>query len=141
MKLSKMLMSKFEIMLLCQTAVAVTSLSTNLFRIFQISSSQANAKELLFPFIFVSICILYMFLANYTGQNIIDHTNYVFITAYSVQWYMTPIYIQKMILFLLQRGTKDFTLNLKGLIVGSFECFAMLVKASISYFVVIHSTQ
>ncbi|XP_018300404.1 uncharacterized protein [Mycetomoellerius zeteki] len=82
-----------------------------------------------------------MFLANYTGQNIIDHNNYVFITAYSIQWYMTPIYIQKMILFLLQRGTKNFTLNLKGLFVGSFECFAMLVKASVSYFVVIYSTQ
>ncbi|XP_071560139.1 uncharacterized protein [Temnothorax nylanderi] len=152
MKLSELLVSKFEIMLFCLIAVGVVSLSLNLFQvsldkslfgkgISQIGSSQDNVKELLFPFLFVTICILYMFLANYAGQNVIDHTNYVFVTAYSVQWYMTPLYIQKMILFLLQRGTKKFTLSLKGLFDGSFECFATLVKASISYFAVIYSIQ
>ncbi|XP_071575968.1 uncharacterized protein [Temnothorax nylanderi] len=137
-KLSELLVSKFETMLFCLIAVGVVSLSLNLF---QIGSSQDNVKELLFPFLFVTICILYMFLANYAGQNVIDHTNYVFVTAYSVQWYMTPLYIQKTILFLLQRVTKKFTLSLKGLFDGSFECFATLVKASISYFAVIYSIQ
>ncbi|XP_011860673.1 PREDICTED: uncharacterized protein LOC105557893 [Vollenhovia emeryi] len=113
-------------MLLILVVFGVISLSLNLFQIFQIGLSQDSVKNLLFPSLFAITCILYMFLANSSGQDVIDHTNYVFVTAYSVQWYLTPLYIQKTILFLLQRGAKKFTLNLKGLVVGSFECFAMV---------------
>ncbi|XP_018300360.1 uncharacterized protein [Mycetomoellerius zeteki] len=84
---------------------------------------------------------LYMFLSNYIGQNIIDHNNYVFSTMYNVQWYSAPLYIQRMILFLLQREVKDFTLNVGGLFNASMECFATLVKTSVSYFTVIYSTR
>ena len=43
---------------------------------------------------------------------------------YNVQWYVAPLRIQKMLLFLLQRGTKAFNLNLGGLFVGSLESAA-----------------
>ncbi|XP_018361726.1 PREDICTED: uncharacterized protein LOC108760340 [Trachymyrmex cornetzi] len=82
-----------------------------------------------------------MFLSNNIGQNIIDHNNYVFFTAYNVQWYRAPLRIQRMILFLLQRETKVFTLNVSGLFNASMECFATLVKTSVSYFTVIYSTR
>ncbi|XP_011860672.1 PREDICTED: uncharacterized protein LOC105557891 [Vollenhovia emeryi] len=45
---------------------------------------------------------------------------------YKVQWYRAPIHIQKMILFLLQRETKEFTLTVGGLFTASMEGFAML---------------
>ncbi|XP_018361728.1 PREDICTED: uncharacterized protein LOC108760342 [Trachymyrmex cornetzi] len=82
-----------------------------------------------------------MFLANYMGQNIIDHNNHVFFTAYNVQWYRMPLHIQKVILFLLQRDTKKFVLNVGGIFEGSVEHFATLMKASVSYFTVIYSTR
>jgi len=34
---------------------------------------------------------------------------------------MTPLQIQKLILFLLQRSTRVFTMNIAGLFVGSLE--------------------
>ncbi|XP_018349246.1 PREDICTED: uncharacterized protein LOC108752713 [Trachymyrmex septentrionalis] len=80
-----------------------------------------------------------MFLSNNMGQNIIDYNNYVLSTAYNVQWYKAPLCIQRMILFLLQRETKVFTLNLGGVFIASMENFAMLVKTSVSYFTVIYS--
>ncbi|XP_018052075.1 PREDICTED: uncharacterized protein LOC108689700 [Atta colombica] len=80
-----------------------------------------------------------MFLSNYIGQNITDYNNYVFSTAYNVQWYRAPLHIQRMIMFLLQREAKEFTLNVGGVFNASMECFAMLVKTSISYFTVIYS--
>jgi len=43
---------------------------------------------------------------------------------YNVPWYQAPLYIQKLILFLLQRGSKAFTLKAGGVFVGSLECFA-----------------
>ncbi|XP_070152585.1 uncharacterized protein [Polyergus mexicanus] len=43
---------------------------------------------------------------------------------YNVRWYMAPIHIQKIILFLLQRGTKSFHLILGGVFVGSLQSAA-----------------
>ncbi|XP_018355584.1 PREDICTED: uncharacterized protein LOC108745304 [Trachymyrmex septentrionalis] len=82
-----------------------------------------------------------MFMCNLGGQQIIDHNNYIFVTAYKVQWYVTPLPIQKLILILLQRGSKSFVLDLGGLFVASLECFATLINASVSYFIVIYSIQ
>ncbi|XP_018361493.1 PREDICTED: uncharacterized protein LOC108760190 [Trachymyrmex cornetzi] len=141
MKLSKLMVSKFETMLFCLITVGVICLSLNLFRIFQIDTSEDNVNEFLFPLIFVIFSILYMFIANYLGQDIMDHNNYIFVTAYNVQWYTAPLHIQSIILFLLQRGAKNFTLDVGGLFIGSLECFATLVKASVSYFTVIYSTR
>ena len=49
---------------------------------------------------------------------------YIQIRRYNVQWYRTPLHVQKIILFLLQRDTKKFTLNIGGIIEGSVERFA-----------------
>jgi len=43
---------------------------------------------------------------------------------YNVQWYAAPLHIQKMMLFLLQRGTKAFHLILGGIFVASLESAA-----------------
>jgi len=40
----------------------------------------------------------------------------------------TPLQVQKMILFLLQRGNKAFNLNIAGLFVGSLEGAATVRK-------------
>ncbi|XP_018300288.1 uncharacterized protein [Mycetomoellerius zeteki] len=99
-----------------------------------------NVEKVLEPFTYVLICIVYMYIANLLGQIITDHNNLVFITAYNIQWYKTPLCIQRMILFLLQVGTKEFVVNIGGVFDGSLECFATLLKASLSYFTVIYST-
>lgn len=43
---------------------------------------------------------------------------------YEIQWYITPMYVQKFILFLLLRGNKSFGLNVGGLFTSSLQCFA-----------------
>ncbi|KYM79963.1 hypothetical protein ALC53_09668, partial [Atta colombica] len=112
MKLSKHLLSMFEIMMFCLIVFGVIFLTLNLFRV---------------SFLLRIMIIIYMFLSNHIGQNIIDHNNYVFSTAYNVQWYRAPLRIQRMILFLLQRETKVFTLNIGGLFNASMECFATVI--------------
>ncbi|XP_019883538.2 uncharacterized protein LOC105252684 [Camponotus floridanus] len=141
MRLSRLLASKIETMLYCLIMLGVISLSLNLFRIFQITSSENDIKEYMFPLFTTITSILYMFLANYIAQDLTDHNNDIFATVYNVQWNVAPLHIQKVILFLLQRGAKDFTISVGGLFVGSLECFATLVKTSVSYFTVIYSTQ
>ncbi|XP_039311554.1 uncharacterized protein LOC105198350 [Solenopsis invicta] len=141
MRLSELIVCKFETMLFCLITVGVTCLSLNLFRMFQVASSGENIKEILLPFIFSVCSVLYMFIANYIGQDIINYNNRIYIAAYNVQWYMAPLHVQKLILFVLQRSAKEFSLGVGGLFIGSLECFATLVKASVSYFTFIYSAQ
>ncbi|XP_011863602.1 PREDICTED: uncharacterized protein LOC105559707 [Vollenhovia emeryi] len=137
-KLNKHLMSIFNIMLIFFLMCNVVCLSLNLI---QIALSEGDIKNLLPPISLASICIMYMFVGNLLGQAIIDHNNHVFITAYNVQWYRTPLHIQRMILFILQTGRKEFYLTIGGVFDASIEGFATLFKASISYFTVIYSVQ
>ncbi|XP_077264116.1 uncharacterized protein LOC143898476 isoform X3 [Temnothorax americanus] len=81
MKLSRDLLSAFDIMMVWLITCGVVCVSINLFQIFQIASSGNNVEELLFPFIFLFTSVIYMFIANYIGQNITDHNKYVFSTA------------------------------------------------------------
>ncbi|XP_070151877.1 uncharacterized protein [Polyergus mexicanus] len=127
-KLSELLISTNEKMFFCLITVGVVSLSLNLFRIFQIASYGDDIMEILFPFISVAVTILAMFIANYVTQDLTDINDDLFVTVYNIQWYKTPLHIQKLILFLLQKGTKKFTISVGGLFIGSLECFAMIHK-------------
>ncbi|XP_020280334.1 uncharacterized protein LOC109853039 [Pseudomyrmex gracilis] len=121
--------------------VCVADLSLNMCLVCQIVLCGNDIKELLIHLIFIASVLIYMFLANYISQDITDNNNDVFVTVYNVQWYRSPIEIQKMILFLLQRKTKSFTLHLGKIVTGSFENMAKLMNASLSYFAVLYSTQ
>ncbi|KAL6419401.1 hypothetical protein ACFW04_014805 [Cataglyphis niger] len=132
---------KNEILILQRIISAIDIHRQAIKLIFQIASYADNVMEILFPFVFVIISVLYMFVANYVAQNLTDHNNDFFATVYDVQWYEAPLHIQKLILFLLLKGSKKFTVSIGGLFVGSLECFATLVKTSVSYFTVIYSMQ
>jgi len=47
-----------------------------------------------------------------------------FLYRYNISWYQAPLHIQKLILFLLLRSNKTFTLNMGGLFILSIEFFA-----------------
>ncbi|XP_011863550.1 PREDICTED: uncharacterized protein LOC105559673 isoform X2 [Vollenhovia emeryi] len=136
-KLTKHLMTVMEFMMLCLIACCVICVSLNLFQI----ALSKRVENFLVPLGCASVCIMYMFFCNLQGQIVTDHYNHIFTAAYNVQWYKTPLHMQRMILFLLQIGIKEYYLNVGGVFDASIEGFAMLVKASISYFTVIYSTQ
>ncbi|KAH0946877.1 hypothetical protein HN011_000570 [Eciton burchellii] len=137
-KLSKLLISNFDTTHLFLAIMSVVLLSLNLF---QIAIFQNDILEILLPILIICFILICLFFGNYIGQHVTDHNNYVFTAVYDIQWYLYPLHIQKLVLFLLQRGVKEFHLTCGGLFVASFECFATLVKASISYFTVIYSMQ
>ncbi|RLU21887.1 hypothetical protein DMN91_006264 [Ooceraea biroi] len=141
MMLSRCMVSRFQRMYCCLILFGVIALSINLFRICQIASLKTPLKEIMMPFVVVVGSLVYMFTANYLGQDITDHCKDVFLTAYNIQWYIAPLRVQSLILFLLQRGSTDFKVNIGGLFIPSLEGFAMLLKASVSYCTVIYSTR
>ncbi|XP_026825869.1 uncharacterized protein LOC105287178 isoform X4 [Ooceraea biroi] len=133
MNLPKFLVNKLESMMFFLILFGVTSLSLNLFRAFQIASLGNNITEIIPHLIYAFAIISYMFVANYLGQNLTDYSKEVFFAAYNIQWYLTPIPIQKLILFLLQRGVIDFNVNVGRLFIPSLEGFTMVKKSVIKY--------
>ncbi|XP_070522370.1 odorant receptor 49a-like [Cardiocondyla obscurior] len=131
----------FEVTFIFLIAFGVLALSLNIFQVYQILSSGRDIEELLMPYFSSVSCILYMFFANVIGQEVTDHYNYMYDTTYKTQWYLAPLHIQKLVIFLLQRGNKSFGLSVCGLFVSSLECFATLVNTSISYFIVMYSVR
>ncbi|KAL6445399.1 hypothetical protein ACFW04_002294 [Cataglyphis niger] len=132
------LISKFEMSFFFLIIFGVMTLSLNMFRIV---SSTCNTDELSLSFIVGFISLLYMFIANLVGQEITDHYNYIYVAAYKIRWYIAPPYIQKLILILLQRGNKNFGLNIGGLYIASIQCFTTLANTSLSYFTVMYSVR
>ncbi|XP_071636858.1 uncharacterized protein [Temnothorax longispinosus] len=123
MEFTDFLISNFEGSFFLIMVIGVTCSSFNLF---WLASYSDEIEKLVVPFIIINILYTYLFLANYIAQEITDHNKYVFATVYNVQWYTAPLHIQKIILFLLQRGTKPFHINLGGIFVASLESAATL---------------
>ncbi|XP_029678508.1 uncharacterized protein LOC115244727 [Formica exsecta] len=138
MKLSNFLISNIEGSFFCLIAAGMVCLCCNLLRIASLTN---NIEQRLLSLTVVIVLYMYLFLSNYTAQDITDHNEYVFATIYNVRWYIAPIRIQKMILFLLQRSTIDFNLILGGIFVASMQSAASLASTSISYFTVLYSTR
>ncbi|XP_070151629.1 uncharacterized protein [Polyergus mexicanus] len=138
MKLSNFLISNFSGSFFCLIAAGVLCSSCNLLRLV---SFTGNIRQLILSLTNLIIHYVYLFVANYAGQEVTDHNDYLFAIVYNVRWYMAPIHIQKIILFLLQRGTKSFHLILGGVFVPSLQSAASIASASISYFTVFYSTR
>ncbi|XP_019888543.2 uncharacterized protein LOC105283339 isoform X2 [Ooceraea biroi] len=105
------------------TMITVLCMSLNLYGIFQVESPMQEIEKTAGHFFNIMCLFIYMFLGNYAGQEITDCNNHIFLTIYNAPWYLAPLQIQKVILFLLQRSNKAFTLNIGGIFTLSIESF------------------
>ncbi|XP_071639928.1 uncharacterized protein [Temnothorax longispinosus] len=138
-KFSKGLVDNFQKSMFFLITACVICLSLNFYGIS--TTFGDHIEDCIIHLLTVVVIFATIFLANYIGQEITDHNDHVFSTAYNVRWYMAPLHIQKLILFLLQRGSKTVNIRLGGILILSLECFATLTKASVSYFTFVYSTQ
>ncbi|XP_011348670.1 uncharacterized protein LOC105285846 isoform X3 [Ooceraea biroi] len=134
----ELLMSAFEGLLFLLIVIDVIIVSLSLYGI---SSCRDNISDFVLYVACISTTFVNIFIANYLAQDVTDHNNDIFVTVYNFQWYMASLRVQKMVLFMLRRGTKTFYLIVGGLFVGSLQNSATLISASISYFTVLYSMQ
>ncbi|KAL0101212.1 hypothetical protein PUN28_018795 [Cardiocondyla obscurior] len=140
MKFSQYMFSNFQGSHFWLLIVGVVCLSLNLYGISETMLTN-DVEQFITHFVFISATFVYFFIANYIGQKVTNHNEHVFFTVYNIRWYLAPLHVQKLILFLLQNGSRTFCLSIGGIYSLSNELFAMLTKASISYFTVVYSMQ
>ncbi|XP_019699711.1 odorant receptor 49a-like isoform X2 [Harpegnathos saltator] len=127
----------FVIMYFFLLLLGVASLTVNLYR----AVITEGVFERLLSVLNVCVHLFYFFLVNYAGQMILDHCNDFFTRIYNSKWYDMSLHAQKLILFIMQRGSKNCILLVGGLYIASLEGFAVTMSTSVSYFMVIYSTQ
>ncbi|XP_070522766.1 uncharacterized protein [Cardiocondyla obscurior] len=124
LKTIKVFISAFNITFLILILDGLFYASLHLYLIFQELLTGHIGEKMIQSFIMLNYYYMYTFLANDMVQKIMDHNNDVFVAVYNVKWYLAPLHIQKLILFLLQRGTKAVHIYIGGLFMGSLEGFA-----------------
>ncbi|XP_076239690.1 uncharacterized protein LOC143182536 [Calliopsis andreniformis] len=120
--------------------LGVISSSINLYRASQVLQHTGFSSEILVITILLLIHFHYMLLCNYVGQQILNQCHDLFVTVFNTQWYMAPLPIQKMLLFILIRSTKPTCFETGGLVVASLEMFTSVTSISVSYFMCLQST-
>ncbi|XP_050461870.1 uncharacterized protein LOC126856908 [Cataglyphis hispanica] len=138
-KFTECLRSGFATSYFFLVCLGIISLTVNLVRLFLITQYLDDVEECIIAALFVFGHIYYIFLGNYTGQRLIDHSTDVFRRTYVSQWYVAPPHAQKLLLFMMQQSIKGSTMSVGGLFVPSLEGFATITSMSISYFTVIRS--
>ncbi|XP_011350958.2 uncharacterized protein LOC105287175 isoform X3 [Ooceraea biroi] len=81
MELTRSMVSTLQVMYCCLILFGVAALSLNLFRICQIATLKIDFMEMIIPLLMILIVIMYMYIANYLGQEVMDHCKDVFLNA------------------------------------------------------------
>ncbi|XP_025160114.1 uncharacterized protein LOC112589781 isoform X2 [Harpegnathos saltator] len=100
-----------------------------------------NSLEFVAALGLVSGLQIYLFAANYSGQLIVDHGNELFNAIYKSLWYVAPVTMQRLLLFMMRCNIKGCKLCANNLFIASLEGFTTISSMSMSYFTVIYSTQ
>ncbi|XP_011864044.1 PREDICTED: odorant receptor 43a-like [Vollenhovia emeryi] len=132
------LMNSIHMWYLPLLVFGVISSSCIIFRLLNAITLLNDYSEL---FISVMLCfghLVYMFMANFCGQAIIDHSSEMWIAVYNTLWYVAPLSVQKLLLFLL-KSVKVFKLEIGGIFIPSLEGFSTLITSTISYFTIIYT--
>ncbi|RLU26114.1 ObirOr5-9E27 [Ooceraea biroi] len=141
LKLIEFLLCNFEGTYFVLIAIIILCLSLQLVGIFYAISFAFRMENFLIHCGFTVGILTCSLGINCVGQAITDHYNYIFSSAYNVRWYVASVRVQRLILFLLQKGTKPYNMKFGGIYTISLESFASLSTVSISYFTVIYSMQ
>ncbi|XP_025988045.2 uncharacterized protein LOC105197964 isoform X2 [Solenopsis invicta] len=119
--------------------IGITSLIINLFCLFQAILFIKAIDQIITLSLFTVGHIIYLFLGNYVGQILIDHSAGIFQNIYCTQWQGTPLQAQQLLRIIMQRSMKSCKMDVGGMFTPSLEGFAALMSTTLSYFTVLWS--
>ncbi|XP_011864043.1 PREDICTED: uncharacterized protein LOC105559965 isoform X2 [Vollenhovia emeryi] len=119
--------------------ISVISLSCNLFRLLNALRTSHEVSEIVMCAGMVVAHFVIIFVPNFIGQTLTDHAAEIFNATYNTMWYLAPLSIQKLLLFVMQNSLKTHAVIIGGIYVSSLEGFSTLTTTAISYFTVIYT--
>ncbi|XP_011337121.1 uncharacterized protein LOC105279200 isoform X2 [Ooceraea biroi] len=139
--LTNILTNGFATLYVILLLFGIASTSFSVFHFFNVLTSLNNVLEVIETSTLILIHLYYLYVGNYVGQSIIDTSTNIFRTTYNTKWYAAPLWLQKVILFIMQRSSIRSTLTAASLFDASLEGFATLMSMSMSYVMFMLSTR
>ncbi|KAF3054372.1 Odorant receptor 278 [Nylanderia fulva] len=136
--LTTIMTNSFAALYFILIGLGVCSTSLSIFNLFN-TLSLDNIIDSIFLMGIIFIHLYYLFVANFVGQKIIDTSTDICQSIYNTQWYTAPLWIQKSILFIMQRSNKKSALIAGHLFDASLEGLATLLSMSMSYVMLFES--
>ncbi|XP_039311314.1 uncharacterized protein LOC113003313 isoform X2 [Solenopsis invicta] len=106
---------------------SVMSLTCNLFRLLNALKTLKELSEVLMSIGLILGHFIIIFVPNLVGQSLTDHSAEIFNAAYSTMWYLAPLSIQKLLLFVMQNSLKSHVLTIGRIYISSLEGFSTIV--------------
>ncbi|XP_076226781.1 uncharacterized protein LOC116432838 [Nomia melanderi] len=124
---------------LLAVAVVTVSMSINLYRSILAVLEMDEMKDMTISIICGMVHLMSVFMDNYIGQQISDKSMEMYYDLYETMWYHSPPRMRKVILLIMQRCSKECTIDFCGLFIPSYKGFATIMSSSFSYFTTICS--
>ncbi|KAH0945361.1 hypothetical protein HN011_006069 [Eciton burchellii] len=139
MEFSNIIVSSFSVPYCFITVFGIISLSISLYGFVEAARISKNMENFIICFVAVIGHLVYLFVASYVGQKVIDYNNDLFKLTYSTSWYLMSAPSQKLILFLMQKTSKDFYLIMGLIFIAKMESSTTLLNAALSYVALIYN--
>ncbi|XP_072744241.1 uncharacterized protein [Anoplolepis gracilipes] len=141
LELSELLKESFGRSYLILITIIICSGSINLFHFFRIITMKQKILEIGISLLYIACHFLFLILGNFFGQEFINSDSYFHQTICNTKWYNTPLKVQKLILFLLQKTTKSYKLDAGGMFSPCFEGLITTISLLFSFVTVLCSIQ
>ncbi|XP_018355296.1 PREDICTED: odorant receptor 43a-like [Trachymyrmex septentrionalis] len=128
--------SVFKIYLLIMIIMSLICMSLIGFQIITFMNEKAEMMT------YVSILIggfIHLFVLNYPGQKIMDHSADIFHKAYNMLWYKTSRRTTQLLSILLHKSFVPCTLTAGNMYVMSLQNYASVMQVTLSYFTTLSS--
>ncbi|XP_014478547.1 PREDICTED: uncharacterized protein LOC106746457 [Dinoponera quadriceps] len=118
---------------LVATAIVILSLSCNLLLLLVAVTVITEVFEILIRLITVFGHFIILFIGNFIAQTVTNHSAEMFTASYNTAWYLSPLPVQKLLLFVMQYSLKDKVLTIGGIYPASLEGFTTLTQLTTNY--------
>ncbi|XP_019884295.2 uncharacterized protein LOC105255143 [Camponotus floridanus] len=136
LKYSKLLEDTFNMPFAAQMLIATIVMSVTLL---QISRQDGELLDLIRYMLYVIGQLIHLFILNFEGQKLIDHSVQTRDRIYNSAWYKASIKSQKLLMLVMIKCLRPSVLSAGKIYIFSLENFTAVLQTSMSYFTVLAS--
>ncbi|XP_036138648.1 uncharacterized protein LOC118644353 [Monomorium pharaonis] len=139
LEFSDLLKASFGLSYLFMITAGLCTATISFFRLFRILTMQQEKMETIKLVCYIIFVFLFLIIGNFVGQEFINCDEHVYHMICNTKWYNAPLKIQKLIFFLIRKGTKSYKVDAAGLFSPCLEGLATALSLLLSFFTLLCS--